>query len=945
MASLQDLESSSSPSAKHRQENEGQEPATSDSPLNAANKCENILRSLYKDVFSQIRPLSWWQKTFQLDDIYIELELETKKGILLFDRDELFNSNHDCSNPRRILLEGDPGYGKSTFCYKFAKDWATGGIETLKDSKLLFLLNLQQCQGSLIDSIFETLLPSNCQIDRDSLLEYIRRNQEKIVLLLDGWDEMANTTNDEITKLLEGRMLRHCKVLLTSRKIHSDHSESDNKRRAHFDRFVTIRGFSHDSLRSFIRKHFLATENTLKTADKIIEQIDKSKDQQTIMSLMVCPMNALLMCDVWKEFGGTLTTKITPLYDRILQLIVKRYLEKHDAKNQITHEDINRQFIFLGKLAASALRGERVRYDKSELRLEENKDILRMGFLTRYSDRRLLSSDPLGLFVIHHKTFQEFFAAKYLASIIEEHSDEILVSPLISSQTKPLFRFLAGLLNRKADLMFSKTILDDLSFLIECLLETDTPEKLVHSVVSSLRSKMTIKVYLDADKERMNDLCVKVIQLLSFKYMFFSVQLSVNQRKGLVNFKPLLEALSSKGKQVWLSIVFGQQIYVDIAQKGSPGVRGKLMPSSNELVCSSDCKQTLSEIDDNATKHPFAITSDDIDDIFLLLDESNIRSFVRDLNVVATTFEMTAIRNLIQWWKSQNSCGQISISTAEKFDHGNPSRDIMEAILNFRLQRELTRGVRFDLTTHQDGNVTLIVDSDLETQSEGHYSFKFNECEVKTTKDTLIKFIKEVNTSTDLFMNRCDLTQCEFIDMCKDIRDSKVKQLQISYPAGDQDHINLQQFEELVDVVSGMTELFSLSISGWRFPREFSDRSAWETNWKKLFANLQNVRVSECLPPDRSTLDSEAHPMITGLCLAWSGVNRLTLISLLGNVLNEGEVVELQHAGILYKREIILDLCKCKVSERSGQILQAHKDFIDIKIENDDTKYFFYPDN
>ena len=41
---------------------------------------------------------------------------------------EVFKLHQECDNPRVVLIEGNPGMGKTTYCQKLAHDWSVGEI-------------------------------------------------------------------------------------------------------------------------------------------------------------------------------------------------------------------------------------------------------------------------------------------------------------------------------------------------------------------------------------------------------------------------------------------------------------------------------------------------------------------------------------------------------------------------------------------------------------------------------------------------------------------------------------------------------------------------------------------------------------------------------------------------------------------------------------------------
>ncbi|KAJ8048613.1 hypothetical protein HOLleu_00991 [Holothuria leucospilota] len=58
----------------------------------------------------------------------------------------------------RRILEGAPGYGKSTVALQLAYDWCKGGEVDASNADILILLRLRQLKG--ISSIFKTYFPN-----------------------------------------------------------------------------------------------------------------------------------------------------------------------------------------------------------------------------------------------------------------------------------------------------------------------------------------------------------------------------------------------------------------------------------------------------------------------------------------------------------------------------------------------------------------------------------------------------------------------------------------------------------------------------------------------------------------------------------------------------------------------------------------------------------------
>ncbi|KAJ7372114.1 hypothetical protein OS493_020539 [Desmophyllum pertusum] len=202
--------------------------------------------------------------------------------------------------PNRILVQGQTGIGKSTFVKKLAVDWAelddektedkqgdvlerskndadtrednektSQGYEdtasgdtssdkfeenqknALKKFELVLVINLKEvsnCQ-SLRDVISRCdIFPEEETALTEGLLSYITKNQEKVLLVFDGYDEYRCGSNSEIYEIFRGKKLRNCCVLITTRISKAD------ELREFKDVHAEITGFSEEDRMAFMRR-------------------------------------------------------------------------------------------------------------------------------------------------------------------------------------------------------------------------------------------------------------------------------------------------------------------------------------------------------------------------------------------------------------------------------------------------------------------------------------------------------------------------------------------------------------------------------------------------------------------------------------------------------------------------------------------------------------------
>ena len=122
------------------------------------------------------------------------------------------------------LVEGSPGIGKTTFCLKLAYDSTHGKIPTecsFPKFEVVLLLKCRDIDGNIMDTIREQLLPRDIEEKIvEKLLHFLKdiHNQERILIILDGLDELPEKSRHHVNELLHRRIFPFCYVLATSKE-------------------------------------------------------------------------------------------------------------------------------------------------------------------------------------------------------------------------------------------------------------------------------------------------------------------------------------------------------------------------------------------------------------------------------------------------------------------------------------------------------------------------------------------------------------------------------------------------------------------------------------------------------------------------------------------------------------------------------------------------------
>ena len=315
--------------------------------------------------------------------------------------------------PRVVLIEGEPGMGKTTYCQKLAYDWSVGDIPTESSFPKVDILLRLTCRdmktAKIEDAIEDQLLPRDVnEKDKENFFYFIRHYQSRILLVLDGLDELPQNLFKEFLPLIRGRVLPLTYLIITAR-----HEVGINVR-LHSDALFEIKGYTKEDADSYIKKYFSCHDKS-RLAGKLIRKINN--DSQ-LRELTANALNTALLCLVFEDTGGRLPHNKTMLYCELVDCVLRRYCSKKEIRlcDKSPIDKYMHQLNQLGKLALEALLKDQLAFTPGELE-SQSTEFLQLGFLSREASLSKIRPKPTYAFI--HKTFQEFFAAFHLSLELE----------------------------------------------------------------------------------------------------------------------------------------------------------------------------------------------------------------------------------------------------------------------------------------------------------------------------------------------------------------------------------------------------------------------------------------------------------------------------------------------------------------------------------------------
>ena len=362
------------------------------------------------------------------------------------------------------IVEGSPGIGKTTFCLKLAYDWANqrSSAVSFPEFELVLLLKCRDIDGDLTEAITKQLFPKDLSKDaREELFRFLEdiENQERVLIILDGLDEVAEKSKHYLDDLLHRERWACCYVLATTRQ--EKGIEVRKQPEFVFNLFLQIEGFTREDSFEYIRRHFknAGPEHSSK-GQKLIEEIEENEH---LSDLQKNPLNLLLLCIVYEDHEGKLPSSRTNLYQVVC--LLRRYCARHNVKASKEDMDLEKQFkrdiLCLGELAWNCLLNDRHSFFEEQLEeLERRNDKLvarRLGFVYKEESVKLLK--PQHEYCFLHKSFQEFLAASYVAHKLrrnEFYVFEHLNFDTVVNKFPQVFVFVSGILREEASILFEQ---------------------------------------------------------------------------------------------------------------------------------------------------------------------------------------------------------------------------------------------------------------------------------------------------------------------------------------------------------------------------------------------------------------------------------------------------------------------------------------------------------
>ena len=422
------------------------------------------------------------------------------------------DSNKEC---RKILIYGRAGIGKTTLIHKIAHMWAKNHLWSNNFSHAFWIslrrLNRYTSTDIIVDNlklISEVIY--DCCLSETELepnqLEHLKTilappSNCKILFLLDGYDEVTSDPKyNFIAKKFLDSVLRNRKfyIIMTSRP-----NAVESTLQSRFDRQLENIGLDPNDVQVYIDKYFDKSE----LLDCKVSILQFIKEKKVIQGLVRIPINLFLLCYNWNILRNTIdnTCLLSDLYEQTVSLLLKRYLNKtlgSNTTNMTSRETeirCHEEYMLLGRIAFTGMQAGQIIITKDIIvELEAKTEVLenvvkKTGLLKGIGDKGSKIIDKDHYFI--HLTFQEYFAARHIVTLLESSNQDILQYAIRFIEKYKYCRihertisFIAGIIGRRSkdvryrfwDLILNRTIdlglIKQATLIIRCIQESSTDD-------------------------------------------------------------------------------------------------------------------------------------------------------------------------------------------------------------------------------------------------------------------------------------------------------------------------------------------------------------------------------------------------------------------------------------------------------------------------------------
>ena len=231
----------------------------------------------------------------------------------------------------KLLIEGAPGIGKSTFAWEVCQKWSQHQI--FNEYSLVVLLRFRDKRMQEVKSISDLFYHPNPKLQSDIVHDIQLVGGHGLLLILDGFDEAPaskQTMDSILVRLFTGQELPKAAVILTTRPTAS--AKLHEVCRGKHSRRLEIVGFCTKEIDEYIQCAF--SDEQSRSDFKEYFSLNPH-----IHSMMHVPLNSAMVTQVYescKPTGIVVPKTVTQLYSSLIRTLLLRHLKDRQEYRDTT---------------------------------------------------------------------------------------------------------------------------------------------------------------------------------------------------------------------------------------------------------------------------------------------------------------------------------------------------------------------------------------------------------------------------------------------------------------------------------------------------------------------------------------------------------------------------------------------------------------------------------
>ena len=358
--------------------------------------------------------------------------------------------------PKRILIEGAPGIGKTVLAKEIAYRWANK--ELLQNIELTFLIYLRDPRVRKIESTAQLIqLFTSTKIACD-VADYVQEcNGSGVAFVIDGFDEYPSSLQHSslIVDIIRGEILHKAMVVVTSRPT-ATVSLHD-----YVDRRIDILGFAKEEREQYIIQ---SLSDCPERKDELFSYL---KRQPTINGFCYVPLHLAVLLYLFQQ-GGKLPETLTEMNESFIIHTVYRYLQRHKLTtlgiiNKLSNlpESVLNVIYKISQIAFKGLQENQLVFSLDEIAemcpdINDTPGAINgFGLLQAVRHYPQEGAGETASFNFLHYTMQEFLAAFHVSTLADGEQSSLMEKTFWKESFNFMWMMYVGIVGTKSKLFIN----------------------------------------------------------------------------------------------------------------------------------------------------------------------------------------------------------------------------------------------------------------------------------------------------------------------------------------------------------------------------------------------------------------------------------------------------------------------------------------------------------